>query len=144
MTYALGQRSLTNLVGVHPKMVAVVQRAIAISKQDFLVLEGVRTQARQNELYAQGRTKPGKVVTWTRTSNHFKSAKTGYGHAVDICPFPVDWNTASKFDALYKAMMQAAEELGTPIRSGMDWNRNGKLREVKETDSPHFELWGVT
>jgi peptidoglycan L-alanyl-D-glutamate endopeptidase CwlK len=140
MTNVLGARSLTNLVGVHPKLIAVVKRAIAISKQDFLVLEGVRTPARQRELYAQGRTKQGRKVTWTLTSNHFKNPKTGYGHAVDLCPFPVDWNTAAKFDAIYRAMMQAALELKTPIRSGMDWDRDGKLREAKETDSPHFEL----
>lgn len=143
MTNVLGQRSLANLVGVHPKLIAVVKRALAISKQDFLVLEGVRTPTRQRELYAQGRTKPGKKVTWTLTSNHFKNAETGYGHAVDLCPFPVDWNSAAKFDAIYRAMMQASTELNTPIRSGMDWDRDGKLREAKETDSPHFELWGV-
>lgn len=143
MPYALGARSLANLEGVHPRLVAVVRRAIEISPQDFLVLEGVRTPERQRELYAQGRTKPGKVVTWTLTSNHFKNAKTGYGHAVDLCPFPVDWNSSAKFDAIYRAMMQAADELNTPIRSGMDWDRDGKLREAKETDSPHFELWNI-
>ena len=143
MPYALGAKSLERLAGVHPRLVAVVKRAIAISPQDFLVLEGVRTPERQRELYAQGRTKPGKVVTWTLTSNHFKNAKTGYGHAVDLCPFPVDWNTASKFDAIYRAMMKASAELDTPIRSGMDWDRDGKLREAKESDSPHFELWGA-
>lgn len=140
MTHALGPKSQERLAGVHPKMVAVVKRAIELSSQDFLVLEGVRTPTRQKELYAQGRTKPGNVVTWTLTSNHFKNAKTGFGHAVDLCPFPVDWNTASKFDVIYKAMMQAAAELGTPIRSGMDWDRDGVLREAKEHDSPHFEL----
>lgn len=143
MPFALGARSLANLEGVHPRLVAVVRRAIEISPQDFLVLEGVRTPERQRELYAQGRTKPGKVVTWTLTSNHFKNAKTGYGHAVDLCPFPVDWNSSAKFDAIYRAMMQAADELNTPIRSGMDWDRDGKLREKGEGDSPHFELWGV-
>lgn len=140
MTYALGPKSVERLAGVHPDLVAVVHRAIALSDQDFLVLEGVRTPARQAELYAQGRTKPGQVVTWTLKSNHFKNAATGYGHAVDLCPYPVDWNTASKFDAIYKAMMRASDELGTPIRSGMDWDRDGVLREAKEHDSPHFEL----
>lgn len=143
MGYGLGDRSRKNLEGVHPKMVAVVERAIEITTQDFLVLEGVRTQARQDELYAQGRTTPGNKVTWTRTSNHFKNARTGYGHAVDICPWPVDWSKTSKFDAISKAMFQAADELDTPIRWGADWDRDGKPRERGETDSPHFELWGV-
>lgn len=143
MTYVLGQRSLAQLVGVHPKLVAVVKRAIALTAQDFMVLEGVRTQQRQNELYAQGRTKPGNVVTWTRTSNHFKNARTRFGHAVDLVPFPVDWNDLKKFDAISRAMFQAADELNTPIRWGADWDRDGKPRERGETDSPHFELWGA-
>ena len=138
MTYVLGAASRVRLIGVHPDLVKVVNRAIELSTQNFLVLEGVRTPARQAELYAQGRTKPGKVVTWTLKSNHFKQA-TGYGHAVDLCPYPVDWNTASKFDAIYRAMMSAAKELGVSIRSGMDWDRDGVLREAKESDSPHFE-----
>lgn len=139
MTYALGAKSLERLAGVHPRLVAVVKRAIEISPQDFLVLEGVRTPERQRELYAQGRTKPGKVVTWTLTSNHFKNAKTGYGHAVDLCPFPVDWNTGAKFDAIAKAMFAAAAEEGLTIRWGADWDRDGKPREKGESDSPHFE-----
>ena len=34
------------------------------------VVETVRSQARQEALYAQGRTAPGPVVTWTRHSKH--------------------------------------------------------------------------
>lgn len=36
----------------------------------FHVTEAFRSQRRQDELYAQGRTRPGKVVTWTRHSTH--------------------------------------------------------------------------
>jgi peptidoglycan L-alanyl-D-glutamate endopeptidase CwlK len=99
----------------------------------------VRTPQRQRELYAQGRTKPGKVVTWTLTSNHFVRAD-GFGHAVDLCPWPVDWNDLEKFDAIAKAMFAAAAELGVRIRWGADWDRDGKPRERGEADSPHFEL----
>jgi peptidoglycan L-alanyl-D-glutamate endopeptidase CwlK len=139
MKYSLGPKSLAKLDGVHPDLVRVVKRAIAITRQDFMVLEGIRTPARQAELYAQGRTKPGPKVTWTMTSNHFRKAD-GYGYAVDLCPFPVDWNTASKFDDIADAMEKAAKAVGVSIRSGMDWDRDGKRREVRETDSPHFEL----
>lgn len=139
--FNLGSRSLANLAGVHPDMVKVVNRAIQITEQDFMVIEGVRTQARQNQLYAQGRTAPGAIVTWTKTSNHFRNAKSGYGHAVDLVPFPVDWNDLKKFDAIALAMFAAADELGIPIRWGADWDRDGKWRERGESDSPHFELW---
>ena len=130
----LGPKSREKLTGAHPDMVRVVERAIEITKQDFSVLEGVRTAERQRELYAQGRTKPGRIVTWTLRSRHLT------GRAVDLVPYPLDWNTAAKFDAIYDAMMAAAKELKVEIRSGMDWDRDGRKREAKETDSPHFEL----
>ena len=139
MTYALGPKSRERLTGVHPKLVAVVERAIALTAQDFMVLEGVRTPARQRELYAQGRTKPGQKVTWTLTSNHFVNAKTGFGHAVDLVPFPIDWSH-SKLDVVSKAMFAAAKELGVELRWGADWDRDGKPREKGESDSPHFEI----
>lgn len=133
----LSAPSLKNLRGVHPDLAAVVHRAIQITTQDFSVLQSVRTQAEQNEKYAQGRTKPGPVVTWTLRSKHIPGAD-GYSHAVDL--FPGDWNTPAKFDAVAKAMLAAASELGVPIRWGADWDRDGKPREKGETDSPHFEL----
>lgn len=140
MAFTLSKASLDKLQGVHPKLVNVVKRAIELTKQDFKVLEGVRTPERQKELYAQGRTKPGPKVTWTLTSNHFVNPKTGYGHAVDLVPYPVDWETLSKFDAIQKAMFAAAKELGVTIRWGADWDQDGKPRERGESDSPHFEI----
>lgn len=140
MGYVLGARSKSNLEGVHPKLRAVVERAIQITKQDFTVIEGVRTPERQKELYAQGRTKPGPKVTWTLNSNHFVNPKTGFGHAVDVVPFPLDWNDLKKFDAIASAMFQAAAEEGVKIRWGADWDMDGKPRERGENDSPHFEL----
>ena len=137
--YKLGNKSYSKLEGVHPDMIKVVERAIQLSQQDFTVIEGVRTPERQAELYAQGRTKPGNKVTWTMHSRHFVQ-KDGYGHAVDICPWPIDWNDLSKFNAIANAMMQASEELGIPIRWGADWDNDGNPREKGETDSPHFEL----
>lgn len=139
MTYALGAKSLAKLEGVHPDLQRVVHRAIQLTTVDFKVIEGVRTLDRQKELYAQGRTKPGPVVTWTLNSRHIVKAD-GYGYAVDLLPAPYDWKEAGPFNAVYDAMMAAAKELGVPIRSGMDWDRDGNKREKGETDSPHFEL----
>lgn len=142
MAFSLGEKSMANLVGVHPRMVAVVKRAIQLSPVDFKVIEGVRTLKRQKELYAQGRTKPGNIVTWTLNSNHF-AGKDGFGRAVDLLPAPYDWKDTAPFMQVYKAMMLAATELNTPIRWGGDWDRDGNLREKGESDSPHFELWGI-
>lgn len=142
MAITLGQRSLARLDGVHPDMVRVIKRAAAMARpdEDFTVLEGVRTLARQKELYAQGRTKPGPIVTWTLKSNHFRNAKTGFGHAVDLAPFPIDWKATARFDALANLIFRAASIEGVLIRWGADWDQDGKPRERGESDSPHFEL----
>ncbi len=139
MAYKLSARSLSRLEGVHPDLVRIVKRAIEITRQDFSVLEGVRTPERQAELYAQGRSKPGQIVTWMMTSNHFKQAD-GYGHAVDLVPYPLDWSDLKAFDTIAMAMFDAADELGLKIRWGADWDQDGNLREKGESDSPHFEL----
>lgn len=138
MTFKLSKRSLDRLTGVNEKMVSVVKRAIEISEVDFMVVEGVRTLKRQEELYAQGRTKPGKIVTWTMKSKHID------GLAVDIAPVnpdgSINWNDLKKFDKMADAMFLASKELGITIRHGADWDMDGIRREKGETDSPHFEL----
>lgn len=140
MAFSFSQASLEKLKGVHPLLVAVVTEALKLSPVDFRVIEGVRTPERQKALYAQGRTAPGPIVTWTLQSNHFVNKKTGFGHAVDLLPAPYDWKNKEDFKALAKAMLAASKKLGIPIRWGADWNRNDKPEEKGETDFPHFEL----
>ena len=135
MTYVLGTRSKNNLKGVHPDLVKVVERAITLTTQDFTVIEGVRTTQRQQELYAQGRTKPGSKVTnadGVKNKSNHQAKADGYGHAVDIVPYPVDWNTTSKFRAIADAMKQAAKDLDVKMEWGGDW--------TKLVDLPHFEI----
>ncbi len=49
---------------------------------EFKIEEAWRTQQRQNWLYAQGRTRKGKIVTWTRNSVHIQRL------AMDLYPVP--------------------------------------------------------
>jgi|TARA_R110002153_G_scaffold17350_2_gene60205 peptidoglycan L-alanyl-D-glutamate endopeptidase CwlK len=119
MTYVLGARSLGSLSGVHPDMVAVVKRAIEITGVDFTVIEGLRTVERQRTLLNDGKST-------TMNSRHIT------GHAVDMVPWPVDWNDLERFEVMSKAMKTAAEELNIPIVWGGDWK--------SFYDAPHFEL----
>ena len=119
MSYKLGTRSLQNLSGVHPDLVAVVKLAISITEQDFTVIEGVRNINRQRELYKAGKST-------TMNSRHIT------GHAVDMVPWPVDWNDLKRFEVVSEAMKAAAEELDIPIVWGGDWK--------SLYDAPHFEL----
>ncbi|TVR64207.1 MAG: hypothetical protein EA422_07370, partial [Gemmatimonadales bacterium] len=59
-------------------MERVVERMWSEHGHRVELVEGYRTQARQDHLYAQGRTRAGNVVTWTRNSAHTR------GHAVDV------------------------------------------------------------
>ena len=111
MGFKLGKTTLARLQGVDETLVNVVKRAIEISDVDFTVMEGVRTLERQRELYAQGRTAPGKIVTWTMKSRHIE------GKAVDLVPYPLDWNDLEKFNKIKDAMFQAARELDVNLRS---------------------------
>ena len=134
MGFVLGKTSLARLKGVDEQLVNIVKRAIEISEVDFTVMEGVRTLERQRELYAQGRTAPGKIVTWTMKSRHIE------GKAVDLVPYPLDWNDLEKFNKIKDAMFQAAREQDVNLRWGADWDGDGKYREKGEYDSPHFDL----
>ena len=150
--YTLSQRSLDRLNGVDERLQRVVKRAIELSKQDFMVLEGVRTREQCMINYGKGRTiaqcvakgVPAKYanpkaakVTWL--NNPFASKHVS-GKAVDLVPYPVDWNDLKKFDVIAQAMLQAAKELDVSIRWGADWDGDGKPRERGESDSPHFEI----
>lgn len=125
--------------GVDQRLVDIAQEACQVLPFDVIVVEGVRTEKRQQELYAQGRTKPGKVVTWTMNSKHID------GLAVDLAPYDHEtrqilWGDVLKFNDMIRSMLHVAADHKVKIRSGADWNQNGILRENRETDSPHFEL----
>lgn len=137
--FKFGSNSEKNLIGVHKDLVAVVRQALIETNIDFGVIEGVRTKQRQQELYAQGRTKPGKIVTWTLNSRHIT------GHAVDLWPVnpstgKLDPNYAEGFTEIVRAMAVASGKLGIPVTSGHDWDHDAIYKEKGETDGPHFEL----
>jgi len=121
MTFRLSQKSLDRLSGVHPDLVAVVKRAIEITEVDFAVLEGVRSKARQEQLFKQKATK-------TMNSRHLT------GHAVDLGAYvggSVRWDWPLYYQ-IADAMKAAAEELEVPLTWGGDWKTF--------PDGPHFEL----
>jgi peptidoglycan L-alanyl-D-glutamate endopeptidase CwlK len=118
MTYSLGDKSRRTLEGVHPDLVAVVEKAIKITQKDFTVLEGLRSPERQKQLMVEGKTK-------TLSSRHIT------GHAVDLAPWPISWDW-EEFYPIADAMKQAADDLGVAIVWGGDWK--------SFPDAPHFQL----
>jgi len=78
------------LRGVHPDLEVYVGRILEAMEMlgwAMMVVEGVRTTQRQQDLYAQGRTKPGPVVTrvdGVKTLGAHQLQADGFGHAVDM------------------------------------------------------------
>ena len=160
MGIKFGQTSLERLATLKPALRRVVERAasLAAPEEDFKILEGVRTREQMKINYGKGRTaeqlkvvgieakyaapKEAKV-TWLRNpfnSKHAADPKDGLSAAVDVVPYPVDWNDLGRFNRLAGLMFRAAALEGVHIRWGADWDEDGKPREKGETDSPHFEL----
>ena len=116
---ALLPRDRARLEGVHRDLVRVVERAR--QAVPFIVTEGLRTQARQRELFNKG-------ASTTMRSRHLT------GHAVDLAALvgqEVRWDWPL-YDALGAAMKRAAAEEEVAITWGGDWPRF--------RDGPHFEL----
>lgn len=142
--YKLSNRSLQRLYGVDPDLVRVVKRAIELTSQDFMITEGRRTREQCCTNYGKGRTiqqcsqkgVPAKYaqpnlskVTWL---NDPFASKHCTGKAIDLVPYPVDWNDLKKFHTIAVAMKQAAFELRVKIKWGGDWSSS--------KDYPHFEI----
>lgn len=150
MSITLGTRSLQRLEGVHPDLVRVIKRAamLATPEQDFTVLEGVRSRDAMAANYGKGRTaaqclakgvpaacaQPSLAkVTWLNDpykSNHGVHAD-GFGHAVDLAPFPIDWKDLKRFKAMGALLKSAAQQEGVAVVYGGDW---------AQADWPHIEL----
>ena len=63
MSFTLSVRSNAKLNGVEPSLVAVTKRAIELTKIDFGVIYGMRTEEEQKKLVAAGKSQ-------TMKSNH--------------------------------------------------------------------------
>ena len=155
MAFSLSSRRRGKLEGVHPDMVAVVERAIELTKVDFGVTYGVRTLEEQKRLYESGRSQ-------TMNSKHLLQDDTSYSHAVDVVAYDgsdVVWEI-NVYDDICDAFKQAAEEKGVAIKWGAAWSE-GDIRSYPGTaedamnayidlrrsqgrrpfiDGPHFEL----
>lgn len=141
MARTFGKRSLDNLAGVHPLMVKVAYRALELSKSDFTVICGYRSEADQNAAFASKNTKvkfPNSAHNQRDTNGNPKSC------AIDVIPFPfTNWDDPAMFRAwkqINDAMEAAAKEFGLLIRWGGDFRRDGDKTTTDAWDKPHFEL----
>ncbi|MDN4069925.1 M15 family metallopeptidase [Paenibacillus vini] len=136
-------KSNAKLSGLHPVVRQAAERLIELSYArgvPIVITQGLRTIAEQDALYAQGRTKPGLIVTNARGgySNH------NFGVAIDFALLlpdgrSVSWDTLrdGDFDRIadWNEVVEEAKKLG--FEWGGDW------KTFK--DLPHLEMtFGLT
>tara|TARA_R110002020_G_scaffold195157_1_gene396144 strand:- start:14728 stop:15126 length:399 start_codon:yes stop_codon:yes gene_type:complete len=126
-----GKKSRSRLKGVHPKLVSVLNEVVKYF--DITIIEGLRSQERQDELVEQGKSK-------TKFGNHVK------GRAVDIAPYPIDWDSRDDFHYLGGFVLGTAAKMGINIRWGGDWSDSSLSKSARTTkdnnfdDLVHFEI----
>ena len=105
-----------------------------IKTRDCRIICGHRSEADQDIAFASGYSK----VKFPN-SKHNSSPSL----AVDVIPYPFakeDWKRIERFAMLAGFVLGTAESMGIELRSGLDWDRDGYLRDHSFLDGPHYEL----
>lgn len=126
---SFGEKSLAKLDTCDRRLQEIC--SLVIENYDFTILEGHRSNERQDELYRQGKSK-----LQAGESKHNASPSL----AVDIAPYPIDWGDTNRFYLLAGFMFQAAAELNIQLRWGGDWDGDWEHEDQTFHDLPHFEV----
>lgn len=132
--YKLSANSRKRLDGVDQVLIKIIELAIIDSPYDFGIPNdgGLRTEKRQGELYAQGRTVIGPIITWADGVK--KKSYHQSGRAFDFYAF-VDgratWE-AKYYEPIARHIQKVAmEKFGVKLDWGGDW---------KKKDMPHLQM----
>lgn len=131
------KRTIENLGSLNKKALAKfepflveVEKAMASKVVTVEVISGLRSWAAQAALFAQGRTKPGRIVTKARPGSSWHN----YGLAIDLGLFKngvyLDESKPAESDKLYAEIGKIA------AAHGIEWAGNWKTF----TENPHFQI----
>jgi peptidoglycan L-alanyl-D-glutamate endopeptidase CwlK len=104
---------------------------------DCTILEGFRNEIDQNISFKSGTSK----LSWPNSKHNSHPAM-----AVDVTPYPIDFNNSKRmywFAGYVMGIAQKLKEEGKithSIRYGGDWNRNKNIDDESFKDLSHFEL----
>ncbi|MBK6881321.1 MAG: M15 family metallopeptidase [Elusimicrobia bacterium] len=118
-----GKRSKKELATAHPDLQRLFNAVI--ERIDCAVICGHRGHADQDKAFAEGKSK----LEWPNSKHNKVPAL-----AVDVVPFPIDWNDLARFDALAAVVKAEAKRLNIKVECGIDWK--------KFPDAPHYQMPG--
>ena len=114
------RRSMAKLMTCHPSLREVLLEAIKV--YDFSVLCGHRGKEDQNRAVAEGNSR----LSWPNSKHNSDPSM-----AVDLAPYPIDWDDLERFYYLATVVLAVACRKQIPLVWGGHW---------KMKDHPHFEL----
>ena len=116
-----GASSKRHLAGAHPLLQQLFNEVI--KDIDCTVLDSQRGRADQEKVFRLGNSKA-----------HFGKSAHNWSPSValDVVPYPLDWEDTAAFRRLGKVVKAKAKALGIPLGWGGDW------KTFK--DYPHYEL----
>jgi peptidoglycan L-alanyl-D-glutamate endopeptidase CwlK len=123
MGFYFSDDSLKKLYECHPWLVELMLYSIRTSQDDMSIICGYRLDIDQNEAYRTGKS---KLRAGQSLHNKVPS------QAVDIAPYPIDWENIDLFKQMGDHIKDCSRSLGIPIIWGGDWE------SLK--DYGHFEL----
>lgn len=121
--------SKKRLAECHPDLQKLMNEVI--KKYDIVILCGFRGKDEQNKAFAEGKSK----LQFPKSKHN-----TTPSLAVDVAPYPLDWNDMKRWWHLAGYIKAKAEELGIAIRQGCDWDGDNDFKDQKFVDLPHVEL----
>jgi len=124
-----GKRSKEKLATCNQKLQEVFNEVI--KHVDCSVLEGHRSQERQDKLFEEGKT---KVKYPDGRHNAIIS------NAVDVTPYPVNWDDRERQTLFAGFVLGIAKSMGIKLRWGGDWDMDFEVQDNKFDDFPHFEI----
>ena len=98
---------------------------------DCSIIIGHRGEKDQNKAFDEGKSK----VRYPK-GKHNSNPST----AVDVAPYPIDWDDKDRFIYFGGFVKGVALEMGIPLRWGGDWDNDTQLKDQKFNDLVHFEL----
>jgi hypothetical protein len=126
--------AVRDLEALHPELKIRVERVVTRMREEYghrvEVVETIRSQERQDALYAQGRTAPGERVTWTRESLH------QHGRAADL---QVDgsWSNREAYARLQKiAQEEGLSTIGARDGGHVEWRDGSELAARRPMTKP--------
>jgi len=123
--YKFGKRSKERLKGVDHRLIMILDELIKI--MDVTIIEGLRSAERQEQLLKKGATK-------VKYSKHME------GKAVDLAPYPIDWEDRDTFHYMAGMVRGIGHLLNIKVRVGADWDSDGNTKDNSFDDLVHIEL----